>query len=126
VHLVGFIIRIYYDARSPERQIRQVKTMWSAVSLKTVCSALSATPPLPLPQKNSGNGWRCIIYIEYSRDDRRVREISGEAYKIQTPCEHNVPGVLLFFPWRNTLARAQASSLLMFLDRKQLDEPHPI
>ena len=23
VHLVGFIIRIYYDARSPERQIRQ-------------------------------------------------------------------------------------------------------
>jgi len=24
VHLVGFIIRIYHDARSPERQIRKV------------------------------------------------------------------------------------------------------
>ena len=23
VHLIGFIIRIYHDARSPERQIRQ-------------------------------------------------------------------------------------------------------
>jgi len=26
VHLVGFIIRIYHDARSPERQIRQCET----------------------------------------------------------------------------------------------------
>jgi len=26
VHLVGFIIRIYHDARSPERQIHQCQT----------------------------------------------------------------------------------------------------
>jgi len=25
VHLVGFIIRIYHEARSPERQIRQIR-----------------------------------------------------------------------------------------------------
>jgi len=34
VHLFGFIIRIYHDARSPERQIFQNKYIWR--SLKTM------------------------------------------------------------------------------------------
>ena len=131
MHLVGFIISIYRDARSPERQILQVKTMWPALSLKAACSALcnlalcagsSAPPPLP----NSGSRCRCIIYIEYSRKVKRVLEIRDEIYKIPAPCEHNVPGFLRFFPWRNTPNRAQASSLLMFLERTQLDASHSV
>jgi len=35
VHLIGFIIRIYHDARSPERQIS--KTRYSAVLSYSVC-----------------------------------------------------------------------------------------
>jgi len=31
VHLVGFIIRIYHDARSPERQKRKVKSSMCSI-----------------------------------------------------------------------------------------------
>jgi len=31
VHLVGFIIRIYHDARSPERQIKQRHFLWTTI-----------------------------------------------------------------------------------------------
>ena len=34
VHLVGFIIRIYHDARSPERQITYLLTIWNRVLLE--------------------------------------------------------------------------------------------
>jgi len=43
VHLVGFIIRIYYDARSPERQIRSpvvyvLSLMVGSIEVKAVTS----------------------------------------------------------------------------------------
>ena len=34
VHLVGFIIRIYHDAQSPDRQIRQCQTDNGNISIK--------------------------------------------------------------------------------------------
>jgi len=36
VHLVGFIIRIYHDARSPERQIYVPPWWWSCRSRNTL------------------------------------------------------------------------------------------
>jgi len=38
MHLVGFIVRIYHDARSPERQIKYVT--FSSTSARTLQSAV--------------------------------------------------------------------------------------
>ena len=35
MHLVGFIIRIYHDARSPERQISLTSVVWYKYILRT-------------------------------------------------------------------------------------------
>jgi len=47
VHLVGFIIRIYHDARSPERQINSVY-VWVGVTV-SICTekwySASLSPP---------------------------------------------------------------------------------
>ena len=50
VHLVGFIIRIYHDARSPERQIRSV---WLCISI-LLCSTNTSNCGLKGPGSNLG------------------------------------------------------------------------
>jgi len=37
VHLVGFIIRIYHDARSPGRQIRRNECLLEALGIDEIC-----------------------------------------------------------------------------------------
>ena len=50
MHLVGFIIRIYHDARSPERQKRRART---SVRVKTERDGTRAETRFGLPAKRT-------------------------------------------------------------------------
>jgi len=79
VHLVGFIIRIYHDARSPERQKasvvfdgRVLVSCWCTHSAVRPTTACCNTHLLTVHLEGG-----CVLSFEFNRERSAKREISG-------------------------------------------------
>jgi len=71
VHLVGFIIRIYHDTRSPERHILKANSPIArrAHAVPIPCPFRAHAVPTPCPCR-AAKGLHCIFPICFTQRDR--------------------------------------------------------